>query len=216
MNLLRKLSVVIVAIVSTSFAYAEPIVLTAPCVDDTSLTCTTGIDNLSYMDMTLDVEFVLDSYDSIFSDFDPFFLGDIAGSDAMSDLIRDAINAVGDIFGVVGAGSFAAVLIPEVFTELPTHSNNGGACVAKNTDAPDAWTSLCNYGARTDLVFNGTLSPFFQGYAVFTDCSPFPGGGSTEGCFPGPGPFPAPEPSTLALLGIGLFGMGLSRRRKKA
>jgi len=32
---------------------------------------------------------------------------------------------------------------------------------------------------------------------------------------PDPDPTPVPEPGTLALLGIGLFGMGLSRRRKK-
>lgn len=44
-------------------------------------------------------------------------------------------------------------------------------------------------------------------------CSPFPGGGSTGGCFPGPGPFPASEPATLALVGAALLGAVATRRR---
>lgn len=56
-----------------------------------------------------------------------------------------------------------------------------------------------------------TMNSFSVSY-----CDPFPGGGSTGGCFPGPGPFPAPEPGTLALLGLGLAGLGVMRRRRKA
>jgi hypothetical protein len=56
-------------------------------------------------------------------------------------------------------------------------------------------------------------SPTFSGNWE-VQCSPFPGGGSTGGCFPGPGPFPAPEPATLALLGIAFAGLGLSRRQR--
>jgi hypothetical protein len=43
---------------------------------------------------------------------------------------------------------------------------------------------------------------------LYTPCSPFPGGGSTGGCFPGPGAFPASEPATLALFAIALLLLG--------
>ena len=46
-------------------------------------------------------------------------------------------------------------------------------------------------------------------------CSPFPGGGSTGGCFPGPPPFPGHVPdagSTLLMLGMGLAGVSAWRR----
>jgi hypothetical protein len=51
---------------------------------------------------------------------------------------------------------------------------------------------------------------------LYTPFSEFPGGGSTEGCFPGPGAFPAPAPATLALIGIGLAGLAFSRRKRAA
>jgi PEP-CTERM motif len=71
------------------------------------------------------------------------------------------------------------------------------------------------------LTAAGVGGPPFLPLSIFLAfsidvCSPFPGGGSTEGCFPGPGPFPAPEPATLALLGIGLAGLAFSRRKRAA
>jgi hypothetical protein len=72
--------------------------------------------------------------------------------------------------------------------------------------------------ATTTLTFTN-LGPFLLTYShldnvsVVAVCSPFPGGGHTEGCFPGPGPFPAPAPGTLALIGLALAGMAAMRRR---
>ena len=56
-------------------------------------------------------------------------------------------------------------------------------------------------------------SPTFSGNWE-VECSPFPGGGSTGGCFPGPGPFPAPEPGVIALIAAGLLGIGLVAGRR--
>ena len=50
-----------------------------------------------------------------------------------------------------------------------------------------------------------------------SDCSPFPGGGATGGCFPGPGPFPGPipEPSTYALMLAGLAAVVFAAKRRR-
>jgi MYXO-CTERM domain-containing protein len=56
-------------------------------------------------------------------------------------------------------------------------------------------------------------SPTFSGNWE-VQCSPFPGGGSTGGCFPGPGPFPADEPGSAALLAFALLLLVASRRRR--
>jgi len=61
--------------------------------------------------------------------------------------------------------------------------------------------------------------PHLDNVSVNSVCSEFPGGGATEGCFPGPGPFPGkvPEPPALLLFGIGLIGLvGFGKRRKAA
>jgi hypothetical protein len=60
-----------------SYAQAIPIVTTADCVNNLSLTCATGIDDLDVGLNTFDVTFISGSYTDIYSTFDirPMVLG---------------------------------------------------------------------------------------------------------------------------------------------
>jgi hypothetical protein len=85
---------------------------------------------------------------------------------------------------------------------------------------PTEPAALGLYGFSTQLqIFAATAEREMLTTSTFSGnwevaCSPFPGGGSTGGCFPGPFPFPAPEPTSVALLAIGLVALGWVRRRR--
>jgi hypothetical protein len=90
-----------------SLASLEPVVLTAPCVDDPSLTCATGIEGLTISGLTYDVDFVLDSYNATYSAGPPLFMGGGPGDPAFeaANALASALSTVDGIFGVIGKGS---------------------------------------------------------------------------------------------------------------
>lgn len=78
--------------------------------------------------------------------------------------------------------------------------------------SPTAPASPGFYSFSAQLqIFGATLerpmlaTSTFSGQWEVLDCK-FPGGGATDGCFPGPGPFPAPEPGTLTLVVLSVVG----------
>ncbi len=172
-------------------ANAVPIVLTAPCEDDTTRTCTLGIDNLAFMGMTFNVDFLIDSYDSIFATSDPFFFGDTTGADAAATAIAAALTDFSGIFGATGVGTLSSVILVATST---FQTINGGRCAA--TDSAGNWTFCLYAGTDSSAIFSGPDR--YNAYAVFE-----------RGVA-------VPAPGTLALLGLGLAAMGLARRRKKS
>jgi len=209
MNLIRKLAVIFFALASVSVAQAVPIVQSAPCENNAELVCATGILGLELLSGTFNVDFIVDSYDAVYGDTAPMFFG----APTMATLAR---NAIGQLLNTRYAGAVGDGVIPSDAVLVPYHIYSSGtryvvsACTV-NEPGSLRWVGRSCAGGRTE-VFSGDK---YWAYTRFTPCSPFPGGGVPDGCFPGPGPFPAPEPGTLALFGIGLAGMGLTRRRKK-
>lgn len=115
---------------------------------------------------------------------------------------------------------------PLLFISLSDLDFSGGAvidnvsyvsdvCTNPHCGPISALTSLAFTAHSIDMMFSRLLSTDVHSLTI-TTCDGFPGGGSTEGCFPGPGPFPVPEPGFLALLSFSLAGLAFTRRRKQA
>ena len=80
----------------------------------------------------------------------------------------------------------------------------GTDCLADASLSQLTGMSLASFGGPSAVN-----SIYLEGYAGF-------GGGTQLESLTISVRQPVPEPGTLALFGIGLFGMGLTRRRKKA
>jgi len=80
---------------------------------------------------------------------------------------------------------------------------------------PNAIVSLFDCDAELCLSRRVSYSVEWEIYGTNPACPEFPGGGATEGCFPGPSPVPIP--ATIWLFGTGILGLiGFSKRKLKA
>ncbi len=75
---------------------------------------------------------------------------------------------------------------------------------------------LSIFGSATETIYDSSvdINGVFAKWTPVPDCSPFPGRGHTDGCFPGPGPFPAPEPAITLLIAAGIGAAVVKRRFK--
>ncbi len=81
---MRQLTTYLVAFLAISplAGNADPIILTQSCDDNAALTCTIGIDDLDISGTLYDVDFISDTYNLIFANAVPSFLGDFAAAGA--------------------------------------------------------------------------------------------------------------------------------------
>ncbi len=181
----------LVVLLSPLPAMAVPVVQTATCADTANL-CATGITGLEVAGMVLTVSFVTgSSYNAVYADNDPFFLGDADGSDAAQNAINAAFDGV--IFGVVGQGSTQSrFFIPD----LNDGARNFGEISINDSGSTD-WR-LAGYSTDNAFDFAELEPDFYTAYTLF----------ELENVS-------IPEHGTLAILGFGLFGMAVARRKKQ-
>jgi hypothetical protein len=133
-------------------AYAEPVLLTAPCFNNTSLTCATGIDGLEYNGITYNLRFFEGSIDSVYGeDFTPdtsvlavypdFLWSPVPWDDILLAIISS------DIYGILAAGD--PVSCGSSFAGFPTNYNLGDGWYAA-----ELWGDNCPW---SDSDFMGPM-----------------------------------------------------------
>ena len=158
------------------------------------------------------------------------------GSDSIDELIKllgDSVEAYNEFYGLPPSDELYCGKEPECIGR-GYHETHGYLA----DETPPEYTQLFYTGIVRDLgeghqandyslshrirIHQANQHPAVGSYLVRTTCSEFPGGGETEGCFPGPGPFPGggvsavPAPAAIWLFGTGLIGLiGFSKRRNQ-
>jgi hypothetical protein len=123
--------------------------------------------------------------------------------------VFDGVSSLRDYGPRTNAGSWYDL-------RVEASSSTGQLAVYLDNTYAFTYTASTPYRTGSSGLFTGNAVTHFDDFSLTGDgCSPFPGGGATEGCFPGPGPFPAPEPGSLLLLGTGLAAAASLAWRKR-
>ncbi|MEZ5572920.1 MAG: hypothetical protein R3E64_12985 [Halioglobus sp.] len=169
---------------------AVPMVNTAACLNDSDKQCAIGITGLDVTGMLFDVAFNQSSYNDIFQNSDPFFLGDEEGARSAALALAPALTGW-DVIGI--PGDIMLVFIP-YFNYGVDENYNLASCV---TPRYGSWISDCYAGIDNSIGSDGSRG-WFDSYAVFT-----------------PHEAAIPTPATLSLLGLASASLGFIRRKRK-
>jgi hypothetical protein len=148
----------------------------------------TGIQDLIVDGSTYNVDFLSDSYDSIFSASSPYFFNDAVGSDNAANAILLTLNSEPSI-PEIAIGSTEVLWVPYLMLAVDQFR---GRQVGHDADA-DPWRRYLDVTAATDFDYSGAPNSWL--YATFT-------------------PSAVPIPAAVWLFGTALIGLvGFGKRK---
>jgi hypothetical protein len=181
----------VLATLFASVSHAASIVVTAPCINNSSMACATGITGLDVLGTLFDVTFSQRSYNDLFTVTPPYFLGDRGGASAAATAMTDVLKL--PVIGYPNPSSAADIYVPYELLYGQSPSFVISAALVMTT--PTTWFreddfTIDDMGATLGSHGRSCCEAY---YAVLVE---------------------APAPATLALMGLGLAALCWSRQTR--
>jgi hypothetical protein len=145
---------------------SQPVVATAPCVNNPIRTCAAGISGLVIGEATFNVVFEINSYNAVFAGQPAFFIGDENGAIQAALAIATVLNGSG-IVGVIGDSSEDHILVPYYFAHDGTYPTETVISRMASNLSTDSWGNVATFNVASVFDLN-IQAPHYLAYAVIT------------------------------------------------